>query len=107
MTDSDRDTSNHIALTTNICIELSNFLFIDLRKTGVAIATSINDILAQLVLINLISLMNRQLRDVDLVEKVFVEPLFSRSHPLLLFFCYNLTGWDESVLPDIRVIFHM
>jgi hypothetical protein len=68
VTDCDRYTSYYIALTTNICIELSNFLFINLRETRVTVSACIYDILTQLILINLVSLMNRQLGYVDLIE---------------------------------------
>ena len=107
MTDSDRDTSDNIAFTTDISVELSNLLFINLRKSGVTVAAGINDILAQLVLVDLVGLMNGQLGDVHLVEQVILEPLIGVIHSLLLLLSDHLSRWDMRVLPHLRVIFHV
>ena len=72
-----------------------------------AIATSINNVLTKLILVNLVCLMNRELGDIHLIEQVIPKPFISLYFPLLLFLSDNLTLRNLSVLPYIRMILHV
>ncbi len=56
MSHSDRDAANYIGLTTDVRIELSHLLFVDLRETRVAVPSRVYKVLAKDSLIDLILL---------------------------------------------------
>lgn len=107
MTNSDRDTTDDSALATDVRIELSHLLFVDFGEAGVTVATRIDNVLAELFLLDLICLMNRQLGYVELAEEIILEPLVRASFPFLLLLGDDLSGAYVLILPDLGVILHV
>ena len=53
MTNSDRNSTNDVRLPSNVCIELSDFFFVDLVELRLHMTLSVNDVLLKQLLVNL------------------------------------------------------
>ena len=79
VTDSDGDTTDHIRLATDVCIELSHLFLIYLRELRVDVSASIDDVLPQHCLVDLVSLILGHSSDLAVIKEVLSEPLLSMS----------------------------